>query len=352
MRFKLILIGICLSLSFTTYRVWSSESNELEKWINKYSANNPFISLKKSTPFSITKEAIDDLLDGDRYVNFTHFQYLQESGITQSTINSIINGLLEDISEKKFLLNNRDLSIRKNIQTFFKNYEEKGTLTIAYVGTFHAIDYYLTHPTQSLSYIVKPIFLNSEQYSEGWRDMVETLQNKKISPNIEDDIHIIAWAHYNFVLSTLATENIEFPEFLNRMSENRSSWLIGEFHNINETNWLKELPNANALKANGIYKINVAIEGAPWGPTNIETLFKRRIFHEQIEYRAKKLGLNPRDFVDRIFPPRLKQKFWTGRIQDNPAIIVFLKKLQEYKDSGITVDIMGIEAADFNPLEG
>jgi len=345
---NIIQLSLHLFICFVSLTTWALDSISLEAWLSKYSSNNPISALKKVTPFFITKATMDDLMDGDQRVSTSHFDYLTKFNVSQPDINNIIDDLLTDISTNNLIVDKRDLKIRNNLERFFGLNEAKDVLRIAYVGVFHSLDYYLTHSSQQLTYITKPVRLESEQYTEGFREFIEISLHRKVSVTAAEDIHSFAWAHYNYVLSTLMTENIMMPKVVAGDSKNKFSWLIGELHNINETQWLDELPKANELLKAGIRKIKFAIEGVPWGATNIETLLRRRTLHEEIDFTAKRLELTTEQLVDRLFSPDLKQKFWAGELQDNPAIVVLLNRLKKYENNGIVVELVGIEDKNYN----
>jgi hypothetical protein len=249
-------------------------------------------------------------------------------------------------------LSSRDLTIRQNLQDFVqRNRDSRETLAIAWVGIDHSIDLFLTDPNLSPTFINKPFDLSTEIYSAGFRRYRKILNLPVIDSIRELSAEKYAWP---YILSYESAQNLHLshlPERTLKPTEASDRLLVfGEFHDVGSYLWLEGLPSGECLKAMGIRKVVVALEGRAKGRGfSLDDELNRRTQVEQIQYRTRKLNITVQELLSR-YPKELGVDLLAGNIVDDMAVLKLVEILKGYSANGIEIISEGLEAEDYNEL--
>jgi hypothetical protein len=229
----------------------------------------------------------------------------------------------------------------------------KETLKFAYVGQFHALDLFLSHPELNPAYVEKPYKettpLLSPVFLELWRFL-------KIGDGASQVFDISAadfLATYSSTLQIMKSLSISsLPNRTMREVEfNSRVVVIGEVHEPDSSEWLEGMPTPECLKNMGFTNIEAAFEGYPKGMALDGTLIKRdRSLQEQMEYRARKLSMSIRDLI-KNWPAELRAAYYNGQVIDNTSLYHMVNLLEAYGRAGILVHFEGLEAPNYDRFE-
>jgi hypothetical protein len=251
----------------------------------------------------------------------------------------------------------RDLAIRKNLIAFTESHQRNGKeLSLAYMGLFHAIDFFIVSPETDATYVNKPFTSNTLAIPDGTRALQAALK----MPSPPQAVGEIAGSYYvmPYVSTAETLKNLhrkKLPEkTFSAHKTDQTLLVISELHGLVSTKWVEELPTSECLHSLGISKIRLGMEGFAKGSNfKLQDILNRRNYLEQFKYRAQKLGLT----LDQLLaatkmPAPLQDEIKTGKIEDNPAIPALVRKLISYELSGVDIQLEGLESPDYNALEG
>lgn len=325
-----------------------------EKWLSTYGSSDPFLAVQKTTPWPLLPDVLTQLNQAEIKISASD---LEGFGFpTEKVKQQAKASFLSSLREVGTLLP-RDLAIRQNLKSFLDaTKSEKHQLSLAYVGLAHSIDLFLTFPKTGATYVNKPFSLKTLTISSGQRELQNHL--KMLSPPLTVGEAALSYyvLPYFYAAQTLRSSNSgRLPEnTLAQGHSDKNRIVISEFHGFDSTKWITHLPSAECLHTMGIKKINLALEGYAVGRSfTTENILERRTFIEQFNYRAKKLGISTDEFMDRLkLPTSLREKIRSGDVEDNPAIPALIRKLIQYRSKGIILNLQGLEATNYNELEG
>jgi hypothetical protein len=313
-------------------------------------AGDPFTSISRTTPWPMDYFTLNRILSGQDLGPMTALK-----GITlQQKSNAWTGGealraYLEDVKPA----DSRTLAIRENLRTFLSTIGQS-ELKLVYVGQAHAIDLYLSTPDLQVEYWNKPYTLNTLVQSPELRTINEILKVKTPALMINDNSLEYFALPYSYALESikqLGSVSAVVPAARTQLTGFPRAVVINELHGLVSTNWVRQMPGADCLKAAGIKKITVGLEGYAKGRSfTLEEVLRRRSMIEQFQFRADRLGISMHDLLERVFPPDLVAKILSGQVQDNPGMTAFIRKLMEYSAAGIMIDLSGLEASDYDEL--
>lgn len=322
-------------------------------WIQSYGDSDPFLAYQKTAPWDVDQDLLNQIIQSDG-------QDLNQGLLHTFGWNSSRHPTLRNSDFQAFVaqINKvRSLEINQNLTAFFQRKTSPNTLLIGYAGYHHVMDFFLNHPKFPMTYISRPFDLQTRFYTPEYLEFSRALGLWGMGRgNVEDRASNYFTIPYVSAFAIAKRENLSRlpPEaFVKRVPDLRRL-LVGDIHDLRSTEISDNFPGAECLKSFGISKIEVGLEGyskaeaidlksAKWRRTLLEAYSKyamRR--HEslaQMMSRLKSIASLSDDLMD---------KFFAGKIIDNPGLYAFLEKLEELSQGGIKIEIVGLESADFS----
>ncbi|MGZ3804408.1 MAG: hypothetical protein ACXVB4_09380 [Pseudobdellovibrionaceae bacterium] len=321
-------------------------------WIQRYGDSDPFLAYQKTSPWDIDKDLLNQIIQSDG-------QDLNQGLLHVFGLNSPRHPTLVASDFQTFVAQFNKVrahEINQNMTTFFQRKTSPDTLLIGYAGYHHVIDFFLNHPKFPMTYISRPFDLETRFYTPEYLEFSRALGLGGMERgNVEDRASIYFTIPYASAFAIAKRENMSSlpPEaFLKRVPDLRRL-LVGDIHDLRTTELSDTFPGAECLKSLGISKIEVGLEGyskaeaidlksAKWRRTLLEAYsnyaMRRHESLSKLMARLKSIASISDDLMN---------KFFAGKIIDNPGLYSFLEKLEELSRRGIEIDIVGLESADF-----
>ena len=313
-------------------------------------AADPFTSLSRTTPWPIDFATLDLIVRTQTPGPMTALKGLTvQQKATSWSGDEALGSYLADVNP----IDARGVTIRGNLRTFLAS-ADAAELKFAYVGQAHAIDLYLSTPDLSVAYWAKPFALDTLTQSAEFRQINDELKVKTPALTINDNSLEYFAMPYSYALETtkqLGAVTATLPARHLAKNVFPHAVVIHEIHGLVSVDWVKQMPDPSCLASAGIKRVSLGLEGFAAGRQfTLEDVLYRTNMLEQFEFRANRLKKTNAEIVAKLFTPALASKILSGQVDINPGLTALIRKLIEYRAAGLSIELFGLEAPDYDEL--
>lgn len=344
---------LCLLLSVAAPASWATaEICHLGDWAKAYGAASPIAAYGKNSPFPIVPRLLRQVAQPKVALRPHDLAVYGFGARIFKDVRKAIN-----ISwSRQEGSDERAHAIRQNLKSFFaapsSTKAGNDTLSLAFVGLYHAVDLFIAAPELRLTFTSIPFTLETKTMEPNFREIVTLLKTPQAEQpaDVADNAYVYMLMPYLFARQAvldMKRNAVPAPP----VSTKPRSIVLSDLHGMASVDWIARLPGAACLRAAGIQHLRIGLEGYRTDQvvTPADVIY-RRTWLEQATNAARKNQISTEQMLRRVFPEDLVGRILRGEASDNPSELMLARKLVDYAKAGLTVEIHGLEDPSFDDL--
>jgi len=365
---KLRILGfVCVLCANTGFAQSNERASSWEEWIEQSASTSFFAAQNKvrDGQLQITARQIQDAIDSNpNYRSPVPIWVRNKDNRLVRSRSRLWN--LDTIEVGDLSPQERDQAFVENMKFLIENQKED-ELLIFFVGAAHALDFYLSNlkspiPSDILYFFDHQFQGNQQLDYSSFRSLLSSARQEHRIPALNEyeaidriDITRLLPLLDIFGFSRIRDFSSEHPindvEIMFEEDQVRTPKVIifGDFHGSQTSRPADLLPSAQVLKASGINRVIFAKEprmlgAGKYAPNGLDTIITATDSPRSIEIHNT-MGYSKTDEVNPGLAGRaLSSLTKAGLFEYDTSGISFLDTLNEWRDDGLLVDVIGIES--------